>query len=142
MYTGYKIAIICDFFYILLYDLCSEHVLLQKIFEKHLFLPNRRYLQSDSTQTINHIQKCFRQKFQCSRRPSYWTTLFFIGGGAEAMLRSTPLFKMEPSIFFLLKLLPILRRIQRPTTQGHSSHAKYENSRKIIFISFQFLRYP
>ena len=27
--------------------------------------------------------------------------------------------------------LPILRRIQRPTTQGHSSHAKYENSRKI-----------
>ena len=25
--------------------------------------------QSDSTQTINHIQKCFRQKFQCSRRP-------------------------------------------------------------------------
>ena len=34
-------------------------------------------LQSDSTQTIDHIQKCFRQKFQCSRRPSYWTTLFF-----------------------------------------------------------------
>ena len=28
-------------------------------------------------------------------------------------------------------LLLILRRIQQPTTQGHSSHAKYENSRKI-----------
>ena len=33
--------------------------------------------------------------------------------------------------FFLMKLLPILRRIQRSTTQGHSSHVKYENSRKI-----------
>ena len=30
-----------------------------------------------------------------------------------------------------MTLLPILRRIQRPTTQGHSCHAKYENSRKI-----------
>ena len=29
-----------------------------------------KVLQSDSTQTIDHIQKCFRQKFQCSRRPS------------------------------------------------------------------------
>ena len=34
-------------------------------------------------------------------------------------------------VFFSVTLLPILRRIQRPTTQGHSSHAKYENSRKI-----------
>ena len=34
-------------------------------------------------------------------------------------------------VFFSMKLLPILRRIQRPTTQAHSSHAKYENSRKI-----------
>ena len=56
--------------------------------------------------------------------PSY----FFIGGGAEATSRSTPLFKMEPRILFPMTLLPILRRIQRPTTQGHSSHAKYENS--------------
>ena len=48
-------------------------------------LPNFRFiqgeanivLQSDSTQTIKHIQKCLRQKFQCSRRPSYSTTLFF-----------------------------------------------------------------
>ena len=42
---------------------------------------------------------------------------------------------MEP-YFFSMKLLPILRRIQQPTKQGHSSHAKYENSRKIIFISY------
>ena len=48
--------------------------------------------QSDSTQTIDHNQKIFRQKFHCSRRPSYWTTLFFNGGGAEAMSRSTLLF--------------------------------------------------
>ena len=52
-----------------------------------------KMLQSDSTQTIDHIQKCFRQQFQCSRRPSYWTTLFFfIGGGTEATSRLTPLF--------------------------------------------------
>ena len=44
--------------------------------------------------------------------------------------------------FFSMTLLPILRRIQQPTTQGHSSHAKYENTRKIILISFHFLRYP
>ena len=44
-------------------------------------------------------------------------------------------------VFFSMKLLPILRQIQLPTTQGHSSHAKYENSREIIFISFHFLRY-
>ena len=30
--------------------------------------------------------------------------------------------------FFSITLLPILRRIQRPITQGHSSHTKYENS--------------
>ena len=34
-------------------------------------------------------------------------------------------------VLFSMTLLPILRRIQRLTTQGHSSHAKYENSRKI-----------
>ena len=45
-------------------------------------------------------------------------------------------------VFFSIALLPTLRRIQQPTTQGHSSHAKYENSRKIIYISFHFLRYP
>ena len=30
-------------------------------------------------------------------------------------------------VFFSMTLLPILRRIQRPTIQGHSSHAKYES---------------
>ena len=35
-----------------------------------------KVLQSNITQTIHHIRKCFRQKFQCSRRPSYWTALF------------------------------------------------------------------
>ena len=67
---------------------------------------------------------------------------FFIGGGAESTLRSTPLFQIEPCIFFSMTLLPILSRIQRPTIQGHSNHAKYDNSRKTIFISFHFLRYP
>ena len=59
-----------------------------------------KVLQNNSTQTIDHIQKCLRQKFQFSRRPSYWTTLFFIGGDAETTTRSTPLFQMEPCIFF------------------------------------------
>ena len=45
-------------------------------------------------------------------------------------------------VFFSMTLLPILRRIQRPTTKGHSTHAKYENNRKFIFISFRLLRYP
>ena len=58
------------------------------------------------------------------------TPYFFIDGGTEAMSRSTPLFLMGPCIFSMT-LLPILRRIQRPTTQGHSRHAKCENSRKI-----------
>ena len=56
---------------------------------------------------------------------------FFIEGGAEATSSSNLLFKMEPRIIFSMTLLPILRRIKRPTTQGHSSHTKYENSRKI-----------
>ena len=90
-------------------------------------------LQSDSTQTIDHIQKCFTQKFQCSRRPSYSTTLFFIGGGAEAFQ------KMEPCIFFSMTLLPILRQIQRPTTQDNSSHAKYKIVEKSF--SFRFISY-
>ena len=37
--------------------------------------------------------------------------------------------------FFSMTLLPILRRIQLPTELGHYSQAKYENSRKIIFIT-------
>ena len=67
-----------------------------------------------------------------------------IFSSVEALkLRQGQLHFLNGTIFFFsMTLLPILRRIQRPTTQGHSSHAKYENSRKIIFISFNFLRYP
>ena len=36
---------------------------------------------------------------------------FFIGGGAEATSRSTPLCQIKPCIFFSMTLLPILRRI-------------------------------
>ena len=35
------------------------------------------------------------------------------------------------NLFFSMTLLPISRRIQRPATEGHSSHATYANSRKI-----------
>ena len=31
-------------------------------------------------------------------------------------------------VFFSKDIITVLSRIQRPTTQGHSSHAKYENS--------------
>ena len=40
-------------------------------------------------------------------------------------------FKWSHVFFFSMILLPILRQIQRPTTQGYSTLAKYENSRKI-----------
>ena len=110
------------------------HILIQA--EAH------KVLQSDSTQTIDHIQKCFRQKFQWSRRPSYWTTLFLYRWRRWSYLNVNPTFSNGTMYFFSMTLLPILRRIQRPITQGHSGHAKYENSRKIILISFHFLRYP
>ena len=51
-----------------------------------------KVLQSDNTETIDHIQKCFREKLQCSRWSSFWTTLFFMGRGAEDTSRSIPLF--------------------------------------------------
>ena len=54
------------------------------------------------------------------------STYSFIGGGA----RATSFLKWN-HVFFSVTLLPILKRIQRPTTQGHSCHAKYENIRKI-----------
>ena len=81
-------------------------------------------LQSDSTQTIDHIHKCFRQKiFRVREGRRTGPPYFFIRGGAEATSRLTPLFKWN-HVFFSMSLLPILRRIQRPTTQGHSSHAR------------------
>ena len=40
-----------------------------------------------------------------------------------------------------MTLLPILRQIPRPTTQGHSSHEEYENSRKIkTYLNNHFQR--
>ena len=47
-----------------------------------------KVLQSDSTQTIDHIQKCFSVREGRHTRPPYFLT----GGGAEAMSRTTPLF--------------------------------------------------
>ena len=90
-----------------------------------------KVLQSDSTQTIDHIQKCFRQKFQCSRRPSYSTTLFFCRWKRWSYVKVNSTFLNGTMYFLLVTLLPILRRIQWHTTQGHSSQATYENSRKI-----------
>ena len=52
-------------------EICKNLLLLSALYEKVQFFV------SDSTQAIDHIQKCFRQKLQCSRRPSYSTTLFF-----------------------------------------------------------------
>ena len=86
---------------------------------------------SDSTQTIDHIQKCFRQKFQCSRRPSYWTALFFYRWRHWSYVKVNSTFLNGTIYFFSITLLPILRRTQRIATQGHSSRRKYENSWKI-----------
>ena len=90
-------------------------------------------LQSDSTQTIDHIQ--FQKAVVIDH------SIFL---SVEAlMLRQGQLhFFKRNHLFFSMTLLAILRRIQRPTTQGHSSNAKYETSREIIFIYFHFLRYP
>ena len=93
-----------------------------------LYRVAHKVLQSDGTQTIDHIQKCFRQKFQCSRRPSYTTTLFFYRWRRWNYDKVNSIFLNGIMYFFSMKLLAILGRIQRPTTQGYSSHAKYENS--------------
>ena len=60
------------------------------------------------------------------------TTLLFLSVEALKLRRSQlHFFEWNDVFFFSITLLPILRRIQRPTTQGHFSHAQYENSRKI-----------
>ena len=58
------------------------------------------WLQSDSTQTIDHIQKCSRQKFQCSRRPSYSTTLFFYQWRHWSYAKFNSAFLNGPMYFF------------------------------------------
>ena len=53
-------------YYIYINYLIYEYTLQRKIYiqgEAH-----KVYTLSESTQTIDHIQKCFRKKFQCSRR--------------------------------------------------------------------------
>ena len=58
-------------------------------------------LQSDSTQTTDHIQNRFKQKFQRFRRPSYSSNLFFLS--VEALkLRQGQLhfFKWNHVFFF------------------------------------------
>ena len=56
-----------------------EKLTAEQILKKIYYIQGQAHkvLQINSTQTIDHTQKCSRQKFQCSRRPSYWTTLFF-----------------------------------------------------------------
>ena len=76
---------------------------LRKIhYSKYVYIQGEAHkvVQSDGTQTIDHIQKCFRQKFQCSRR---------LHQGQLHFLKWN-------HVFFSITLLPILRRIQRPTT--------------------------
>ena len=72
-----------------------------------------KILQSDSTQTIDHIQKCFRQKLPEGRhtRPPYFLSL-----EALKLRRGQLHFFKRNHIFFFMTLLPISRRIQRPTT--------------------------
>ena len=91
---------------------------------------SHKVLQSDYTQTIDYIPKCFRQKYQCSRRPSYWTTLFFYQWRRWSYVKVNSTFLNGTTYFFSMTLLTIIRRIQRPTIQDHSSHANYENSPK------------
>ena len=47
---------------------------------------------------------------------------------------------LNGTMYFFMTLLPTLRRIQRPTTQGRSSYAKYEKSRKIETYSNNHLQ--
>ena len=58
-------------------------------------------------------------------------TIFLLVEALKLRQGQLHLFKWNDVFFLSVALLPILRRIQRPTTQGHSSHAKYENSRKV-----------
>ena len=66
-----------------------------------------KVLQSDSTQIIDHIQKCFRQKFQCSNRPSYWTTLFFYWWRRWSYVKVKSTFLNGTMYFLTMTLLPI-----------------------------------
>ena len=56
---------------------------------------------------------------------------FFLSVQALKLRQGQLYFIKCSHVFFSRTLLPILRRIQRPITQGHSSYAKFENSRRI-----------
>ena len=126
--------------YILYYFICRWYEV-QKLTKQNIHKVHKAHkvLQSDSTQIIDHIQKCFRQKFQCSRRPSHSANLLFNGWRRWSYVKVNSTFLNGTMYFFSMTFLPILRRIQRPTTQGHSSHAKCENNRKIeTYRNFHF----
>ena len=72
----------------------------------------------------------FQRKVSLFAKAAILDHPILIGGGAEARQGKLHFFKWN-HVFFSMTLLPILGRIQRPTTQGHFRHAKYENSRKI-----------
>ena len=97
-------------------------------------------LQISSTQTIDHIPKCFRQKFQCSRRPSYWTTLFY--SSMEALkLRQGPLhfFKWDHVFFFHDIITDFKTNSSTYNTRSFSSRSLkiVENSKHIGIITFK-----
>ena len=48
--------------------LCNENFIILNILIINIQGEAHKVLQSDSTQTIDYIQKCFRQKFQCLRK--------------------------------------------------------------------------
>ena len=62
------------------------------LYREYIQVKAHKVLQNDSTQTIDHIQNVSDKRFSVREgrhtRPPY----FFIGGGAEATSRSTPLF--------------------------------------------------
>ena len=60
----------------------------------------QKVLQSDRTQTIDHIQKGSRQRFQCSRRPSYWTILFLLSVEALKLRQGQLQFLKWNHVFF------------------------------------------
>ena len=57
------------FYSLYLYDFLLKVSFFLFLIWLHIQGEAHKVLQSDSTQTIDHIQKCFRQKFQFSRRP-------------------------------------------------------------------------
>ena len=89
----------------------------------------------------NVSDKSFRQKFQCSRRPSYWTTLFFLSVEALKLRQGQLHFFTWNHVFFSITLLPILRPIfsdlQHKVILVTQSMKKVEKSKHIGIITFK-----